>query len=181
MKIIKVVFLIIIFAPLFLFFKVKNIEAQTCVSSGGFCVDTPDDCNCSSCTYDEGNQECVDMYLGGCCFDADIGVSPVNWEWLHFFAMPTLWDELDSGGVGALVNVIVRYVFPFAGLLLLLYLIYGGFMYLTSAGDPQKAKTASGIITTALLGFVIVFVSFWVVEIVAYVLGLEEITTVFGG
>ncbi|MDX1372663.1 MAG: hypothetical protein R3321_09345, partial [Nitrososphaeraceae archaeon] len=55
---------------------------------------------------------------------------------------------------------------------LLGYLILGGFNYLTSMGDPKKAEQGKQRITYAILGFLIIFVSFWIVQIADYVFKL---------
>jgi hypothetical protein len=55
-------------------------------------------------------------------------------------------------------------------------LIYGGYALLTSAGEPKKVAQAKGVITTALIGFAIVFISYWIIQIVQIILGVN-----FGG
>lgn len=81
--------------------------------------------------------------------------------------------------LGNMVSALLIYVFPIAGLILLLYLIYGGYKYMLSRGDPKSLEQAKGIITTAVIGFIIVFISYWVVQIVGLALGLTDITNVF--
>lgn len=63
-------------------------------------------------------------------------------------------------------------IFAIAGLVLFLFLIWGGFDYLTSMGDPKKAEEARGKITNALIGFIIIFVSYWIVQVVIRVFNL---------
>jgi hypothetical protein len=84
-----------------------------------------------------------------------------------------------GGNVGTIVGESLKYIFAVAGILLLIYLILGGFQYLTSAGDPKKAQEAQSKITQALIGFVIIFASYWIVQILAVVLGLAKIKGVF--
>jgi len=79
------------------------------------------------------------------------------------------------------VNALNFFIFPAAGLLLLIYLVYGGFSYMTSRGDPKAIEAAKGKITGALVGFLIVFVAFWIVQGVGIVLGLPNIIVSFGG
>ncbi|GMR03312.1 MAG: hypothetical protein BMS9Abin21_145 [Thermodesulfovibrionia bacterium] len=103
-------------------------------------------------------------------------------------AVPTIgFGELENkaaprfagGGIGDIVSVLILYLFPIAGLLLLLYLLYGGFRWMTSGGDPKALAQARSAVTTALIGFVIVFVSFWVVQLVGIMLGIDAITVIF--
>lgn len=83
--------------------------------------------------------------------------------------------DLFGGTLG--LNAII---FFFAGFALILYLIAGGFQLMTSAGNPDAAAQGKGKITNALIGFVIIFTAFWIVQILGSILGLEGITTTFG-
>lgn len=90
--------------------------------------------------------------------------------------------KFAGGNIGNVISELTRnYILLAAGLLLLLYLIYSGFQYLTSAGDPKKTQEAKAKITQALVGFVIIFASFWIVQILANILGLEKVKGLFPG
>ncbi len=84
-----------------------------------------------------------------------------------------------GGSIGNIISELLKYLFPLAGLLVLLYLLLGGFQLMTSAGDPKKTQEAKGKITNALVGFIIVFISYWLVQIVGIILGIEVITNIF--
>jgi len=79
-------------------------------------------------------------------------------------------SDLTLGGI---ISALLPYTFYFAGLILFIYLIIGGFGFLTSAGNPDKTKAAQGKITTALIGFIIVFASFWLIQLVEVVFGIS--------
>ena len=81
--------------------------------------------------------------------------------------------------LGSLVSALLTYVLPLAGLILLLYLIMSGFQFMTSSGDPKAMEGAKQKLTNAVIGFVIVFGAYWLVQIVAGILGLENITSIF--
>lgn len=78
-----------------------------------------------------------------------------------------------------LFSTALKFVFPAAGILLLFYLVIGGFSLMSSAGDPKAAQAAKGRITSALIGFVIVFAAYWIVQIVGIILGLPDIGKIF--
>ena len=84
-----------------------------------------------------------------------------------------------GGNIGDIVSELLKYLLPLAGLLVLLYLLLGGFQLMTSGGDPKKTQEAKGKITNALVGFIIVFISYWLVQIVGTILGIEAITNIF--
>lgn len=77
--------------------------------------------------------------------------------------------------LGRIIGDAVKYIFVFAGLALLLYLIYGGFQLMTSGGDPGKMKEARAIITNAVVGFLIIFVAYWLVQAVGIIFGVQGI------
>lgn len=75
--------------------------------------------------------------------------------------------------LSSIVTQALPILFSIAGILLLLFLIWGGFSYLTSMGDPKKAAAGRQKITYAILGFVIIFISYWLVQIIDYVFKLK--------
>lgn len=75
--------------------------------------------------------------------------------------------------LAAVINKLIPLLFVFAGLILFVMLIFGGFDLLTSGGDPKKAESAKGKITNAVIGFVIVFIAYWLTQILSLIFGLE--------
>ena len=57
---------------------------------------------------------------------------------------------------GSIINVILG----FLGLVLLGYLIYAGFLWMTSGGESDKAKEARTMIANAIIGLVIIVAAF---------------------
>lgn len=90
---------------------------------------------------------------------------------------------LPSGGykftnLASVVNQAIPLMFSIAGIILLLYLVWGGFGYLISMGDVKKAETAKKKLTNAVIGFVIIFVAYWLVQIADYIFKLGIYTPV---
>jgi len=77
--------------------------------------------------------------------------------------------------VSAITNNIV---FPLAGIILFIMLVLGGFEMLTSVGNPEGIKKGQGRIVSALIGFVILFVAFWLMQIIQTIFGLTSIFSV---
>lgn len=67
---------------------------------------------------------------------------------------------------------IMDYVFGAAGIILLFILISAGFQMIGSRGDPKALQAAQGKITTAIIGLVIIFTAYWIVQIVKQFLGI---------
>ena len=59
-------------------------------------------------------------------------------------------------GVMAIVNVLLG----FLGIVAIIVILYGGFVWLTSAGNEEKVGQAKKIITAGIIGLIIIFVSY---------------------
>jgi len=62
-----------------------------------------------------------------------------------------------------------------AALLLLGYLIYGGYTKLTAGGNAEKDKEAKLIIRNAIIGFTLVMIAPIIVRTVGAILGVQSI------
>jgi len=82
-------------------------------------------------------------------------------------------DPTKFTNVGSVIGKLLPYVYVVAGLILLLMLISGGIGLMTSAGNPDKSKAAWGKITGGLIGFLIIFVSYFIAKIVEVLLGVS--------
>ena len=85
-----------------------------------------------------------------------------------------------GANIGAIVGQSLDYVFAFAGVGLLLMIIASGFAMMTSAGDPKKLEQGKHRLTNAIIGFLLVFAAFWIVQLVGTMFGWESIGTIFG-
>lgn len=81
--------------------------------------------------------------------------------------------------IGQIIAAIIPWIFTIAGMLLLIYLIFGGLQFMVSRGDPKNAQAAKNHITNALIGFIIIFFAYWIVVLLGLILGLQGIGTVF--
>lgn len=85
------------------------------------------------------------------------------------------FGEITS--VGKFVTLFLNISFVVAGLILLFFFILGGIGMISSAGqsDPQKAEQAKKTVTSALIGFIIVFASYWIVQLIGQITGFNNI------
>ena len=86
---------------------------------------------------------------------------------------PSPFADINTASLGLIVSELLKYLFPFTGLLLFIYLLIGGFSYLTSGGEPKAMEQAQSKITNAIVGFIIVFVAYWVVQIFEFMFGIS--------
>jgi amino acid transporter len=76
-------------------------------------------------------------------------------------------NELTQGTIiveeGDLIKIIfevIRYLLSFLGVAAVLIIIYGGFLWMSAGGDPEKVGKAKKIITQAIIGLIIILLSY---------------------
>ncbi|HUV71751.1 MAG TPA: hypothetical protein VMW25_01965 [Clostridia bacterium] len=83
--------------------------------------------------------------------------------------------------IGALVSIILKNVYTAAGVLLLVLLLFGGISIILGAGggDPKKTGQGQKAVVAALTGFLIIFASYWIIQIIAFITGIDELKKIF--
>lgn len=73
-----------------------------------------------------------------------------------------------------LVSIIVKNGLTVAGIILLVLFVVGGFMMISSggSGDQKKAAQAKALVTDALVGFLVIFLSYFIIQIIEVITGL---------
>lgn len=86
----------------------------------------------------------------------------------------TITGPLDNiNNLGELVNRVVQnLLMPLAGIILLFVFIWGGYEFIMSQGEPEKLKSAKAKITTGIIGFILLVISYVIVRTLAFVFGL---------
>ncbi len=87
--------------------------------------------------------------------------------------------DIKNGSIGEMITSLLPWIFTISGIALLVFLIIGGLSYMTAGNDPKKMEGAKAKISSALVGFVIVFVSYWIVQIIGLVFNIPSIQSVF--
>lgn len=90
----------------------------------------------------------------------------------------TLSGELkvlqDAGATDStVVTAIINIATPISIICVVLLLIYGGFMLMSSKGDPDKLQEAKQIITNAIIGFVVILLCVAILLLISKTLGLN--------
>lgn len=88
--------------------------------------------------------------------------------------------NFGNGTLGDIISAVLPYLFGIAGLVLLFYLVMAGFSWMLSGGDPKAIESAKGKITTAITGFVILFIAYWLMQLLGLVLGIQQFKNIFG-
>lgn len=79
---------------------------------------------------------------------------------------PAIIAALSGGqtGLRGIVLTIVNFFLTFLGLLAVIMVIYGGFLYVSSAGNEENVNKAKKILLYAVIGIVVIIVSFALVN-----------------
>lgn len=80
----------------------------------------------------------------------------------------------DNLKLSDIVNRVLQFILPLAGVVLLLIFISGGYDFITSEGNPEKVKKAQAKITTGIVGFFILALSYFLVRLISFLFGLED-------
>ena len=77
------------------------------------------------------------------------------------------FDLKNPGDVGKVVLAITEILLRIGGIAAVGFVLYGGFSFIVSQGDPQKSVAARRTILNALIGIVIAGIAVFIVQIVA--------------
>lgn len=102
---------------------------------------------------------------------------PVNFTQFNKAIWDSSGSEVSGKGdlstPGGIINAAMPYLFSIAGLILFVMIVWGAFEIMTGATDPKSADSGKKRITAAVIGFVLLFLSYWIGQIIQYVFGLN--------
>src|SRR3990167_5978780 len=77
--------------------------------------------------------------------------------------------------IGQIVGFLVAFIIVIAFLAALLYIVIGAFQWITSGGDKQKVADARNHIIAAIIGLIVIALSFVIINVVLQALGLGDL------
>lgn len=77
--------------------------------------------------------------------------------------------------LGNVIQAALNILFIIGAVAAIFFIIYGGTQWITSSADKQKVDRAKHIITTAVLGLIIMFLSFLIINLIGNVFGIGSI------
>lgn len=78
--------------------------------------------------------------------------------------------------LGTIFASVVKSFITFAAIILFVFLLIGGFKYITSAGDPKALEGAQKTITYAIGGLIVVLLSFLILVLIKQITGVDVTT-----
>lgn len=111
--------------------------------------------------------------LGACAFPRGTCVNTTAlFEDLNrsiFEGQPT--DDLTTPR--GIISKALPYLFTFAGLILFVMIMWGGFEMLTGAANPKSQEAGKQRITNAIVGFLLLFCSYFLAQLVELILRID--------
>ncbi len=83
--------------------------------------------------------------------------------------------------LGDIIYNALPYVYGLAGILLLIYLVFGGLQLMLAKGDPKAIQAAQSKITSALIGFILVIIAYFLTRLLGQLFGIGAFNPIFGG
>jgi len=80
-----------------------------------------------------------------------------------------------STPIGAIISFAVAFIIVIAFILALVFVVIGAVQWITSGGDKQKVADARNHIVAAVIGLIIVSLSFVIINVVISALGLGDL------
>ena len=77
-----------------------------------------------------------------------------------------LRDLSNGQGVNGALQFIILLILGFASLVAVLFLIIGGYQYITSAGNEESAEAGKKNIQNAVIGIIIILLSYTIVTVI---------------
>lgn len=76
-----------------------------------------------------------------------------------------------SAGMNKIITGAIGWLLVIAGAIAVIYLIYGGLLYITAGGDAEKATKGRTALINAIIGIVIIALAFVIVSWINSIIG----------
>lgn len=75
--------------------------------------------------------------------------------------------------LSSFVNLVGKLLAFGGGVFVVVTIIYAAYMYISAEGDSKKTEKAGSALTSGILGLILIAVAYWIVQIIARVLGKQ--------
>jgi hypothetical protein len=83
-----------------------------------------------------------------------------------------------SVSIGDLISTLLTVSITIAGIIILFLFLFGGISIIAGAGknNPESVEKGKKAITSAVIGFIVVFAAFWIIQLIELMTGSNFIT-----
>lgn len=92
-------------------------------------------------------------------------------------APPEAWGNLTNITVPGIISTAIKVILITAAIIAFVFLVVGGIKWITSGGDKEGTQAAQKTITAALIGLIIIFAAWAIIELLNVFFGID----IFGG
>lgn len=101
-------------------------------------------------------------------FAADEGIVPEGDD-------KTIPNPIPDKDLQGIINSVFSIAYGLAGVVAIIYLIYGGYMYITSSGNPDASEAAKATIINSIIGLIIILTSYLIIRFALDQLGAKGV------
>ena len=76
------------------------------------------------------------------------------------------------------IRLAISIAYAIAGVATVVFIIYGGYEIIFSAGDSEKMRKGMNTLTNSVIGLVVIVASALIFNFIAHTLGVEDLVTV---
>jgi hypothetical protein len=124
----------------------------------------------SSCGYDPSVSFCCGVMNSSTCDCTD---NSANVFFNEINPLTFSANQNDLSTPASIINRFFVFAMPLAGLLLFIMLVIGGFEMVSKAATKKSIDSGKQRIKAAIIGFLLLFVSYWIMQIVEIVFGVR--------
>lgn len=73
---------------------------------------------------------------------------------------------------GSLLNNIIPNVYVAAGVVIFFMILFGGYSILSGGSDSHKLDEGKKVITSAIIGLIVLFASYWIIQLIQVITGV---------
>ena len=83
--------------------------------------------------------------------------------------------EVGGVGIADLMSIVLSNAIVIAGIILVVMIVMGGIGMISGAGqnNPQRLAQSKAALTAGIIGFVIIFSAYWIIQIIEVLTGLD--------
>lgn len=125
----------------------------------------------------EDGNTCCGWLEEGVCKSTDVGISDLEvsgdlLDSLNPLSSGNSKDDLSTPG-GIISRALSNFIFPIAGIILFAVLLLGGFQMLSGATNSKSLEEGKQRITSAIIGFIILFAAYWIAQLLELIFGIR--------
>ncbi len=97
-------------------------------------------------------------------------------DFVDYDALNSALGNTAPQDVGGILTKILPILLSLAGLILLGMLVFGGFTMLAGAADKESQEKGKKMVTSALSGFAIIFLAFWIAQLLQVIFNINIVS-----